>query len=287
MRHLYIFSVFVPIILIGAVFIGCGTTNTRRATEQLLVSDAVDHTVSKIDFRAMTGQTVFLSTDYLHNVKGVGFVNADYIVSSLRQQIVAAGCRLQDKRDDADYIIEARVGALGTDGHELTLGIPKSDGLSSAMSLLPSVPTLPTFPEIAFAKRQAQSGAAKIAVFAYHRETKEPVWQSGVSLANSDANDIWLFGAGPIQKGSIYRGTKFAGSKIKIPLLARRKPVEQVQPAVSYFDEKQFATPIPNLPNPDVQYANFEEPTEEPRQRTEAANLKPGQPSRLEPVPSK
>ncbi|MBI2480982.1 MAG: hypothetical protein HYV60_20815 [Planctomycetia bacterium] len=83
---------------------GCGTTKTQLATEQLLMSDAVDMAVADIDFGAMAGQNVYFDSRYISNVKGNGFVNAEYIISSLRQQMAAADCRLQDDADDADSV---------------------------------------------------------------------------------------------------------------------------------------------------------------------------------------
>ena len=104
---------------------GCGTTTQRLATEQLLISEAVDSAISRIDFRALSGRKVYLDTTYLGQVKSVGFVNSHYIISSLRQQLTAARCLLQEDREAADIIVEARVGALGTDGHEVTYGVPQ------------------------------------------------------------------------------------------------------------------------------------------------------------------
>ena len=92
------FWVLSCLILLGIVSLsGCGTTLTRGATEQLLISDAVDQTVASLDFSTLSGKTVYLDTRYIKNVKGMGFVNADYIISSLRQQMTAANCLLQDK----------------------------------------------------------------------------------------------------------------------------------------------------------------------------------------------
>ena len=54
-----------------AFLAGCGSTTTRTATEQLLMSDAVDQAISQIDFQSLRGQKVFLDTLYLHSVKGV------------------------------------------------------------------------------------------------------------------------------------------------------------------------------------------------------------------------
>jgi len=245
-------------LIVYPFLMGCGATNTRTATEQLLVSDAVDHSISRIDFRVLEGNTVYLNADYIRNIKGIGFVNADYIISSLRQQVAAAGCLLQEKKEDAEFIVEARVGALGTDGHEVTLGIPQNDALSKAASLVPSAPPLPLIPEISFAKRNSQTGAAKVAVFAYHRETREAVWQSGTSIARSDSKDTWLLGAGPFQRGSIYEGTHFAGSKIRVPLLSSRPRVAKNSPT-PYFEEKHFHSPTPQEQKNNVELANFEE----------------------------
>ena len=59
------------------------------------------------------------------------------------------------------------------------------------------------------------SAAAKVAVFAYDRETREPLWQSGIAQAGSSARDTWILGVGPLQYGNIYNGTRFAGKRIR------------------------------------------------------------------------
>jgi hypothetical protein len=68
---------------------------------------------------------------------------------------------------------------------------------------------------VPLAKRRDQRGIAKIAVFAYHRETGTPVWQSGIAHQESSANDVWILGAGPFQRGTIHYGTSFAGNIIR------------------------------------------------------------------------
>ncbi|MBA4105018.1 MAG: hypothetical protein C0485_04610 [Pirellula sp.] len=186
--------------------VGCGTTrqsNTARtATEQLLISDAVDRTVQQINFKVLAGEAVFFDTTQMGDV-----VDKSYLISCMRQHLLASGCVMKDKREDATFVIEPRVGVLGTDSNDLMFGIPAFSVPQVATgSVLPS-----SVPEIAFAKRRDQMGVAKIAVFAYRRETGEPVWQSGMAMNKSTANDIWLFGAGPFQKGTIYDETRFAG----------------------------------------------------------------------------
>lgn len=211
-------SLLLPLL---AAVLGCGTTTQRLATEQLLISDAVDEAVSEIDFSHLTGQDVFLDTTYMRNGKGVSFANTDYIISSLRQQMAAAGCRLQDDRNDARIIVEPRVGALGTDGHEVNYGLPQTGQISAAAATLTTAPLLPAIPEISFGRTDEQLGIAKIVVFAYDRESKVAVWQSGVSRSESTCRNSWILGAGPFQKGSIHDGTRFAGRNLGKASIAR------------------------------------------------------------------
>ena len=207
-----------PLLFLASVFAlicGCGTTTQRVATEQLLISDAVDRAIERIDFRAIANRSVYLDVQYLAGIKGSGAVNGNYIISSIRQQLLAANCRIRENRQEADVIVEPRVGALGTDGHEVTYGIPQTNALSTAASVLANAPLLPSIPEVSVGRSNAQAGMAKIVVFAYDRESRQPIWQSGISKAESTSKSTWLFGAGPFQRGSIYDGVRFAGEEIK------------------------------------------------------------------------
>jgi hypothetical protein len=243
---------------------GCGTTQSQLATQQLLMSDAVDRSVAKIDFSGLRGKKVFLDDRYMQNIKGIGFVNSEYFVSALRQQMFAAGCQLQETVQTAEIIVEGRIGGLGNDGHEVTYGVPPSKTLSSATSVLPNVPDVPVLPEIAFAKRNDQLGAAKVAVFAYDKETRTPLWQSGTSVAMSDAKNTWVLGIGPFQRGTIYKGTLFAGERLKLPL-ARRDAKPDTENDIAFHRSKEFIPPasMPQVPEIEaggnVQQAQFQQ----------------------------
>jgi hypothetical protein len=231
--------------LLSIALVGCGTTKSQRATEQLLMSDAVDRSVASIDFRPLSGQRVYLDTTYVKNIKSESFVNADYIVSSVRQQMVSAGCLLEEAQETAEYIAEMRIGTLGTDSHDVIYGIPANNALSSAASLVPSAPAIPIVPEISFARKNAEEAAAKIAVFAYHRETRRPVWQSGVVQARSRAKDTWVFGAGPFQSGTIHGGTQFVDGDLPIPLLTADHDdvTGRADPLAAYTREATYLQP--------------------------------------------
>jgi hypothetical protein len=208
-----LFAQFVALMLASAIALataGCGTTRStdtnRTATEQLLISNAIDKAVQSVDLKTLSGQTVFLDDSRLGEV-----VDRNYLISTLRQHILASGCNLKDQKDQADFVVEARAGAVGTDRNDLLFGVP-STNVPQIMPMQP-VPAA-VIPEIPLAKRRDQRGIAKLAVFAYHRETGTPVWQSGLVHQESSSNDVWILGAGPFQRGSIYDGTSFAGKEI-------------------------------------------------------------------------
>jgi len=209
----------VPLLLLLCALSGCGTTNQRTGTEQMLMSDAVDMSISRIDFRPLAGLRAYLDTTYIRPTPLPGMpmqlVNADYVISGLRQALFAARCQLVDTRDEADIIIEPRLGTLGNNGHEVVYGLPQTNSLAQASATLSGAPLLPPLPELSVGRSHSQFGLAKVAVFAYDRKTREPVWQSGIEKSESTAKNTWFVGAGPFQRGSIYQGYRFADTKNK------------------------------------------------------------------------
>jgi hypothetical protein len=196
--------------------LGCGTTRMtdtqRTATEQLLISNAVDRAVEQIDFRPLAGKPVYFDSQYLD-----GTVDKGYLVSSLRQSLLAHGCLLCEDRTKATYVVEVRSGAVGTDRHSLLVGVPQM----TVPTFLPGQPS--QIPEIPVAKKTDEQGVAKIALFAYNRVTGRRAWQSGMVEAGSDAKDLWVAGLGPFRKGSIVQGTELAGEDLALPHLGDRE----------------------------------------------------------------
>ncbi len=237
----------------GVVFLliatGCGTTRTtdtsRTATEMLLVSQAVDRAVGQIDFSALHDKAVYLDTAQIDD----NVVDKGYMISSLRQQLLAHGAHLRDEKRSCVYIVEVRSGAIGTDRHTLLFGTPAL----SIPSVLPGIPT--SIPEIALMKKTDQKGVAKIAVFAYNRVTGRAVWQSGVVEESSRIKDTWVFGAGPFSRGSIRRGTTLAGESLpNVTVFGTREPIDSghpttVQPA-NGFEWVNGDVPSPPQPVP-------------------------------------
>lgn len=217
-------------------FTGCGINKSRLATEQLVVSDAVDRAVASIDFSALSGKKVYFDTQYLDGLNMGVNGNVKYVISSLRQQMLAYDCRLQEKAETADYVVEGRVGVLANDGHEVTYGIPGSAALASASVLLSSPIAIPTLPELSLGRRNHQAGTAKIGLFAYDRTTREPVWQAGVKKALSESRDAWFMGLGPYQAKSktSRRESNRAGGKAAASNSLAQDPLEAYRQSIVF-----------------------------------------------------
>jgi hypothetical protein len=189
---------------------GCGTVKTtgtvRSGTEQLLLTNAWDSALQKVDFRPLTGVPVYLETTNITTE-----IDKGWIISSLRQAMLQQGVLLRAKPEQAQWIVEARVGAYGTDEHSLLIGVPQTT-IPATVTGVPQG----TIPEIPLAKRSEQQAIAKLALFAYDRSSGQMVWNSGTLLDTANAKDVYVAGVGPIQSGTIRGGTEFVG--IKLPL---------------------------------------------------------------------
>ena len=196
----------------GVLFVfGCGTTKwsdtSRTGTEQLLISNAIDQVVAKIDFSPMRSKKCFLDTTAIAQT-----TDRDYLATTIRQHLATAGAILAENESNADYIVEVRAGAVGTDRDDLLVGIP-----ATTLPALPATSySATTIPEIPIIKRTKQRGVAKIALFAYNKTTGQPVWLSGNSQGESSARNLWFAGTGPLTRGTIYHGTTFAGNPVPL-----------------------------------------------------------------------
>ncbi|MFN0020083.1 MAG: DUF6655 family protein [Pirellulaceae bacterium] len=239
---------------------GCTINKSRMATEQLVVADAVDKVVAQVDFSPISGQKVFFDTKYLAGAKLSGNPNLDYLTSSLRQQLLAYDCRLTDKVEEADLVMEARVGALGNDGNEATYGVPGSAAVSAAAAFATGFPTGGTFPELSLGRRNHQWGAAKVGLFAYDRVSHRRVWQGGVSTGASQARELWVMGIGPFQRGRVYKEAQ-ASMNSGPQLVKDAKQLNKLDPIEAYsasidFQGEPHRLPIPTAPVPPIPPGN-------------------------------
>ena len=176
--------------LLLVLTIGCTSTKTsntaRTGTEQLLISNAVDQALGKVDFSPMAGKKILVDEKYLDSV------DKGYIISSIRHNVLHAGGHLTAKPEDADIILELRSGGVGTDISDAFLGIP---GIS--------LPGMVALPDLKLITRSRQSAFAKLGIVAIDAKTQQELPVGGVSLAMSDDNNWYVMGVGPYRQGTM------------------------------------------------------------------------------------
>ena len=180
---------------VALLLAGCSSSKSsntaRTATEQLLISNAVDQALDKVEFSRFSGLNVFFDEKHFDGV------DKSYVVGSIRHRILYSGGRLVPKAEEADVIIEARSGGLGTDTTETFYGLPEV-----------VVPGMVTIPELKVAQRMVQRGSAKIGFVAYDAKSKQIIGQGGLTMAVSNNNDWSVLGVGPFKNGTLKQEIK-------------------------------------------------------------------------------
>lgn len=227
------------ILVIAASTVGCATPSTsntaRTAVEQLLISNAVDQSLDKVDFRPFDGQAVHLSEAYIESV------DKPYVVGSIRHRLLTAGARVVDKPEEAEIIVEVRSGGVGTNTSKTFVGVPEI-----------ALPGMLTIPELKFAERSSQKGLAKLGLVAYDARTHQVLGTGGMSLSESTDNNWYLGGVGPVQRGSIRDEVKNSTTG---PAAYRRTRVPQ---------QVAFTAPPASLDGgEDIQFTSGSEPADE------------------------
>lgn len=163
------------------------TDTARTGREQLLLSNAIDQSLSKVNFDAFRGRAVYIEEKYLE------CIDKGYVAASVRHRVALAGGAIAAKPENADIIVEMRSGGVGTDFADSYLGTP-------AITLPGGMASIP---EIKLISRSHQSGTAKIALAAYDAKSMQLLGEGGVSLSQSHDNNWAFMGVGPFQDGSV------------------------------------------------------------------------------------
>ncbi|MGI5832550.1 MAG: DUF6655 family protein [Thermoguttaceae bacterium] len=214
-------------LLLSAVLIagGCGTTKftdtTRTATEQMLISSAMEDAVDEFNFYPLSGRKVFMKSD------GVSATDKEYLLTILRQQLAANGVLLQEEQEKADYILEVATGAVGTDRYELICGTRET----TVPGFL-TMGTATSIPEVALIKRTDQQAKVKLMMWAYNKKTGAIVWQSGQKDSTSSVRDRWVLGVGPIREATFSDRTQFGGDDVPFELQHGERIARNERPTV-------------------------------------------------------
>lgn len=184
------FACVLGIVVVSSLSTGCAknvTSNTARTgTEQLLISNAIDQALDKVDFSAFSGTKISIEEKYLDAV------DKSYLMSSIRHRLAYYGATIVADVKEADIILEPRSGAVGTDNSEMFYGVPEV--------VLPGMLSLP---ELKLVTRSQQRGTAKIGIVAYDAKSHRILGSGGVSLAVSDQNSWNVLGVGPYKSGTV------------------------------------------------------------------------------------
>lgn len=235
--------------------LGCTTAQTsntaRTATEQLLISNAIDQSLDKVNFQPFRGQAVYLEEKY------VDCVDKGYLIASIRHRMMNAGATLVASADTASVVVEPRTGAVGTTSSESFVGVPEI-----------ALPGMVTLPEVRILTRTQQAGTAKIGLVAYEAGSGKPLGLGGQTLASSDDNNWFVAGVGPYRSGSLK-------DEVKKGTTGRAAWQRKSVPNFVSFNAPQ---PLASEEPPSIQFTSGSEPEPAP-----AAETKPPQPDETEP----
>ena len=220
------FAALSPLVLVFATasLVGCGTTKFsdtgRTATEQLLISSAMEDVVDEYDYSRLAGLKVHIKI-------ANSTTDSDYLKSLIRQQLAANGAFVRDALDDADYVLEVAPGTVGTNRYELMYGIPETS--------IPAIGTLAatSIPEFALVKRTDQKAQVKLNMWAYNKTTGAIVWQSGLKTKSSNIRDRWIFGAGPFTDASYDEaGMRLGADETVLPSTLGERVSDDEKPSI-------------------------------------------------------
>ena len=169
------------VLLLGSA---AGCVNKQRMTEpirsvgeQLLLSNSIDRALSELDLEAigrLKGFKVYLSTVYLQTL------DQEYLIGSLRDLLLSSGVLVVDDIAQAEMIVEIRSGANSLDSAAVTAGIAEDQALPNPVTGAPIA-----LPELAFFKKQNVVSLTKVALVAYHADSREHVFSSGTLLGGA------------------------------------------------------------------------------------------------------
>jgi hypothetical protein len=185
---------------------GCTTVKTtgtsRSGTEQLLLTGAWDRLNCTVDFRPLAGQRVFLDPQY------VTVADKDWVLSSIRRAMAEQGVLLENNKDHAQVILEAALGAYGTDERSCTSGLPQGSVLPT-LSLLgglgagAAVSNTSTSSALTLTQVNEQDAVVKAALFAYDAKSGRLLWESRPLLDAEGIRDRYFGGAGPYRVSTL------------------------------------------------------------------------------------
>lgn len=167
------------LLAVGACTSARESSPDRTATEQLLISTAIDRAVEKLDLRIPRATKVFVDGDAIQGP------DASYATGAVKDRILRNGAHLVPLRSQAEAIVELRAGALSVDDEETLVGIPEFD------VPVPLAGPLET-PELSLYKQKERKGVAKLSATSYALPDGRLVDSSGPQFGYSHEREETL-----------------------------------------------------------------------------------------------
>ena len=185
--------------LVLVVLCGCTTIkmtgSARTGTEQLLLTGTWDAALSHVDFSALSGARVFLDSQLINAV------DKEWVISTIRRTMAEQGVLLENNKDKAQVVLEAALGAYGTDELDRKCGLP---GLSLTPSLTTgaALSSAGSSTSLNFSETYQQNAVVKASLFAYDAKSGRLVWESAPLLNAQGVRDHFVMGSGPYRLAS-------------------------------------------------------------------------------------
>ena len=181
--RIHAFIALIPAMLaLGACTSTRETSPQRSATEQLLISTAVDRAVEGMDLEIPQGTKVFLDAGRLEGSDG------KYASGAMKDRLLRDGANLVGDRGKADAVVEPRAGALSIDDRQTLVGIGSFD------VPVPLAGEAAKIPEIALYKQKERVGVAKIAAIGYTTDAGKLIDSTGPQFGYSHEDEqVLLF----------------------------------------------------------------------------------------------
>jgi hypothetical protein len=172
-------AVAMTLVLITA----CGKLHTsdppRTATEQFLMTVAVERAVARLTAEALHGHAVYLDSSRLKTYvyKNNQLTEQDpspehkFLIGELRARLIERGVRMVDAPEKAKIIAEVWSGGLGIDRYDTVVGIPSLYFTGVDRTLDDQL--LNRTPEIAVYKSKLGLGVSGVSFAAYWADTGE------------------------------------------------------------------------------------------------------------------
>ncbi len=131
------------LLVTGCVSTRYQTETPRSATEQLLLSDAIEAAVAELEWPDVSGRAVAVE------VVALSAGDASYLAAAAEARLAAAGAQLVDP-GEAQLLLVLRAGALGTVSRSASFGIPELPVPGGLVT--PSIPFVKALKQRAYVK---------------------------------------------------------------------------------------------------------------------------------------